>query len=658
MPWVRQPPATAGIALVPPDADTVRAVIGDLVARPHFYVGPNVALEWEGPVREEVPWEIFRGRLLDSAYTRLRHAFEAWHVFRVEDGRRSDEPLLSVKLDLPARRIHVVRAVCCHAWEGYDAGGDVYLSRETRRWVRELVGTLYLDQLAGADELRDELNCRLFQAVVGTSRLPLTSVEAPLPDFSLGRLGYAYQPATTSGAPMRSWEELIGRGLQAGLAWTEKAKLLETLLRSVDPWEVPGPTAAFACRWAELGHTREELAALLRTVFNDVALSPYTAFVDTALAFAEEAVGGGHLRRDDQVDFLGGLMRQVVRHLTAYDLHTFHHGGANYPDALLLDAALKEYLRLAERAPALFRADGEGRERLRRRALRQGWLLRRVYEGLPVPAAPVSPGENARVLPPPHVRVPEEEITEPARRRKRLFDGDSLEPHLGPQGGRILREALRDLLHPAEVQDLGTALFIDRPLGALKAPGEPDQTLLFSYVAFSRSVARTRLEYLARDLGLIPDGELATCRGGLDGLAVSGLALDAVGTGSRPDVVSLADARKASPDFLIERTTVGSVAEFLGQFDFEAVARHFGSEDLLNGGLRLAVRGPGGTRQRGTLMVYDQQLRPRLELEIDGTGGYESRAGVEFPAAGLRLVRQWLREAATVTPAVVIRPRR
>ena len=74
------------------------------------------------------------------------------------------------------------------------------------------------------------------------------------------------------------------------------------------------------------------------------------------------------------VDFLSLRLLQTVRHLAAYDLVTFHHRGANYPDALLLDAALKEYLRLLEQHPQIFTADDEV-ALIRRRALRVGWLI-------------------------------------------------------------------------------------------------------------------------------------------------------------------------------------------------------------------------------------------------------------------------------------------
>src|SRR5947208_176843 len=87
-----------------------------------------------------------------------------------------------------SRPPHITRAILCYAWEGYHAGDNVYLSRPTHKWVRELVGTISLDRFADADELRDELIGLLFQAVVGCSRLPLQSVEAPLPAYSLGWL--------------------------------------------------------------------------------------------------------------------------------------------------------------------------------------------------------------------------------------------------------------------------------------------------------------------------------------------------------------------------------------------------------------------------------------------------------------------------------------
>src|SRR5262249_25790696 len=157
---------------------------------------------------------------------------------------------------------------------------------------------------------------------------------------------------------------------------------------------------------------------------------------DKVLAVLRALDESSRLTAEHLTDFLGHLLRQLSRHLTAYDLVTFHHAGANYPDALVLDAILKDYLARIERQPDLFLsagadAEGEGLRKRLRRALRQAVLLRRRYEGHLVPDTPTSPGENMRILPPPHVRVPEEQIYYPHRRTRRLYDGDPRDRHLG-----------------------------------------------------------------------------------------------------------------------------------------------------------------------------------------------------------------------------------
>src|SRR5262249_13872935 len=152
--------------------------------------------------------------------------------------------------------------------------------------------------------------------------------------------------------------------------------LLETCLHAA---EVAPVAAHFASRWSALGRTVSDLVRLLQALFNEVSLSPWTDIAGRVLAFLRAWHGQGVLNEGEVIDFLSHLLRQTGRHLTAYDLVTFHHRGANYPDALLLDAALKAYLAWVNVCPAAFTtADGA---RLRRRALRQGWLLRRRYEG-------------------------------------------------------------------------------------------------------------------------------------------------------------------------------------------------------------------------------------------------------------------------------------
>ena len=269
---------------------------------------------------------------------------------------------------------------------------------------------------------------------------------------------------------------------------------------------------------------------------------------------------------------------------------------------------------------------------MRRRALRQAWLIRRRYEEWPVPDLPTSPGENNRVLPPSHPRVPEEQILQPSRRTRRLYAADPLPSHLGPRAAEALRQSAIDLQHPDELRELGAALFLDRPFGAGKAPGEPDGTLLLASEAYSRSIAEQRLEALAREPGLLTDAERDACLRRLrDGAETQGLSLDMVGGEARPGTVSLTDARRAAPDFVLLRTTPGSVRALLEQYDFTALAEKMELDWLLKGARVLLARdlaGPG-------VVVYDAELRPRLELIPQTADGYVSRAGQEYLREGL-----------------------
>src|SRR5262249_10233631 len=156
-----------------------------------------------------------------------------------------------------------------------------------------------------------------------------------------------------------------------------------------------------------------------------------------------------------------------------------------------------DYLWALQGAPDLFREAGDASRR-RRRAVRQACALRRHYEMHPVPDMPTSPGENSRVLPEPHRRVPEEQVLHPHRRRRRLHqnaplthffvDTDPRERIDAPLRLAILRQSLLDLRHPAERLELGIGLFIDRPFGYGKAVGEPDYTPLLAHEAFSASI--------------------------------------------------------------------------------------------------------------------------------------------------------------------------
>jgi hypothetical protein len=583
--------------------------LAELVLAPwHFLTTTELRLEAEHVNESRQRWEIYRGRLFDSAHTRQEKNLESWNLFLIEHGTRSTEPLLSIRVDWGERQLHVVRAIHCQVWEGYDSGGGVFLSRETTRWVRELTGTIQLDEMADSTELLDELVSQVFHAVVGASRLPLTSIETPLPDFSLGRLAYCF---VGSGLPDQ--REQVRR---EDLNRLERVKLLECLLHGTGFEEMPA--------LVECLHSVDVLS-LLKTLFNEVSLSPWTDLVDKTLALLNALERQKKITAADAIDFLGSQLIQVGRHLTAYDLVTFHHRGANYPDALLLDSFLKDCLRRIEQEPELFLGPGQG-ERWRRRALRQGWLLRCAHEGLPVPDAPTSPGENMRVLPSPHVRVPEEQILHPVKRRRLLHAGDPLS--LGPRAEQVLRQSVGDLEQGSELREMGLALFLDRPLGTGKAPGEPDQTVLLSHRAYSRSIAQRRLRFLAEKLHL--EGALSGWETALAALSVPGVALEDIGGEPRPGAVSAADARQVAGDFVFLQTVSATVEELFRQYDFSQLWERLFLHELKTGRGLLMV-----PRTNGRLTIHDSGMRPRVELSPDLSQGYVRRAGREMVRGGL-----------------------
>ncbi|MBI3406953.1 MAG: hypothetical protein HY040_01170 [Planctomycetes bacterium] len=526
--------------------DEIREAIADAIHPSNFYVGNGLELVWRPPTEATIPWEIFRGRVLDPAHTRQTRRFLEWNIYQKEGDGFSAEPILSVKWDRDGGEVHVVRAIFSYVWEGYDAGDNVIESRETTKWVRELVGTASVaDPALSVAKL-------LGSAVRGTSRLPLTSLEAPLPAFSLGQLDYLGLARANRSEPYRSWREILEAHA------TPAGRILETVLRAVARQEIG--------ELAERLSSAPPTAAEFVDMFLNVSLSPYTSFVANAIGLLRELTRRGSMSVDAHCGVLRKLLRLLNRHLTAYDLITFHHRGANYPDALLLDAALNAYLDLAERHSELFEeaAKENGADcRQRRTALRQACLLRRYYEGLLVPDAPTSPGENARVLPPPHVRVPEEQLSNVLKRTKRLYAGDPLPTKLGPAARRALRQSILDMLTSASWKEMGMAIFIDRPLGWDLPPGEPDQTPLFSHVAFSPAIARRRykeLMTLAAELKM--DIDPATRRS-LDqlfagDLCVPGLTIEEVADPPKP-CVSLADAKNVSADFVVLDPTKGFI---------------------------------------------------------------------------------------------------
>jgi hypothetical protein len=609
MPWFR-PPIVNTVA-PPVTPASIRTTIAATFASRHFTL-VDARLEAQCD-HVDLPWEIFQGRLLDPAQTRERRTFEAWDLYWFDNQGRQPAPTLSVLLDSNTMQLHVTRCLLCHAWEAYDAGDNVILSRETQKWSRELVGTIDIREFPTVPGLHDELICLIFQAVVGASRLPLTSVEAPLPAFTLGRLTYI--------ASEDEGDLFVVRALRTNLNSREIVKLLEVLIRMTPRGDLIAASNTLQLHWLSAGRTRSAFLALFRAVFEEVALSPYTDFVDKTLDLVAHVMDHA-----EEADFLGFLLRHLVRHLTAYDLVRFHHRGANYPDALLLDATLRRLLELAEQHAELFHGDDRPAQ-MRRRGLRQGWMMRHLCDGLPVPNAPTSPGENARVLPAPFDRVPEEQIVDPGQRTRRLYAGEPLT--LTNIGRQLLQQALDDLQQPGELLELGLALFLDRPLGDGKSRGEPDATPLLSHVAFSRSIVERRLRFLAeRAPGDFPvDGLVDRCRE----LQVSGIRLETERRPSRPGVVSLADSASVADDFVFLRTTRRAAAEFMAHFDWSALPRGTDLSFMTAGPVLILRKG------EGQLRVLDDELQPRLEIGVDTSTGYFRRGGVELPRAGLRV---------------------
>src|SRR5262249_40551355 len=189
----------------------------------HFYISPDRGLNWGFRPNERTHWELFRGRALDFTQTREQRSFKSWNVW---DGPTPGEPLVSVKFDVSAGQIHLTRSILCRAVEAYTGDNGTIMTREANRPVRELVGTIDLSRLASGSELHDELVSLIFAAVVGVSRLPLTSLEMPLPAFTLGQFAYCYQPDAQDIAST-SPSDWISRSLRCNLAKAEASRMLE-----------------------------------------------------------------------------------------------------------------------------------------------------------------------------------------------------------------------------------------------------------------------------------------------------------------------------------------------------------------------------------------------------------------------------------------------
>lgn len=575
--------------------DLERAVAAALTPD-HFYLDRALTLRIEQRTQESLPWEVFRGHLLDKSQTREERKFASWLVFLSPE---ATEPILAVLFDPEVHQVFVTRSILIYGHEAYDDHGIIQ-SREAEKWRRELVGTIELDRVSGATQLGELLEHYLFLAVIGISRLPITSLESPLPDFTFGRFGYFPR---TGDSPLR------------------ESKLLELSIRATSATDF---AAAFT--------RRRDLD--IRILFNHLALSPYTDFVPKLTRLIQERPA------EQAVTDLSYLLRHLVRHLTAFDLHVFHNRGANYPDALALDLWLHAFCELIETHPVL------AESMVVRRALRQAWLIRKQLEGLRVPEHPTSPGENLRVLPEPFGRLPEEQVLQADQRTLHLFANEPAEELLTPAIRRLLDHSLADLAHEAELRELGLAVFLDRPFGVFKQSGEVDRTPLFAYEAFSRTIAMSRLNAW-HNLGFLPKARHAELTEKLlHGLEMKGIPVMDLPGRERPGVVALEDAIRASPDFVILRATKRTSELFqrlcLDDPPLKALAL------CRSAGRLFPIRSPRArlfADAEAFLTVYDDQLQPVIEFGLGqrdrGVVRYREWNGIEEITEGLRLLRYW-----------------
>jgi hypothetical protein len=649
--------------------DSIRDAIADALHASRFFVRHGQLSVMHNPA-ESWAWELYLGQLLGESQTRCRRTFETWKLSCQRPGStqrqacdagqsgQSAIPLLSILLDPVGGTLFVVRFLRILAAEPYESQPNVIETRTAPRWQPELVGSVMPGSGGSAALTAAALRQLVFQALVGASRLPVTSLQSPLPAFSLGQI--AYRPA----GPIRSDQlgfndigELLRWAVSPELNLVQRAKALESALRATAAHDIP-PLADELLSLYTGQAAAADLPRLAAALFHHVALNPFTGFGEQFVALLGALAHDRRLGIAAVMRPVSLILRQLCRHLTAFDLETFHHRGADYPDALLLDGLLALYLQLAAAQPGVLLPSplddslAAGCKRRLRRALRQAWLIREHYRGLRVPDRPTSLGDNQRVLehlPP----VPQEQILDRTKRRKRLYGNEPLPRQLLAAVAPMLHQSLADLAHPDELRELGMALFLDRPLSLGKAPGEIDRTPLLAYEAYSRIIAQRRLQTLRRladevaellSRGQTGAGILepqARYFETLKQLAVPGVSVSHL-PGVRNQVVCLEDAALAAPDFVFVRTTTTSLHDLLRDYFWQPleVAAPQQARWLLEGTHVLLIRQPAPHAPSGQVLVaFDSQAKARLVLSpVEAPGSaiqYREHAGREHLAAGL-----------------------
>jgi hypothetical protein len=205
---------------------------------------------------------------------------------------------------------------------------------------------------------------------------------------------------------------------------------------------------------------------------------------------------------------------------------------------------------------------------------------------------------------------------------------------------KILADSIADLDIDAELRELGTATYLDRPLGAAKRPDEPDRTPLLSYESFSRRIAETRVNEL-QALGLIDDERRDVLIDRLRRMQIKGVAVSRVPGHGRSGVVALEDAKKAAMDFIFTRTTTSSLKELWRQYDLTPL-RRVGPDvatwlDEAKHVLLIRVMRLVDGRPQTVLAAHDVSMTLRAEFSL-GEARYLEHGGREFLEDGLKVL--------------------
>ena len=232
--------------------------------------------------------------------------------------------------------------------------------------------------------------------------------------------------------------------------------------------------------------------------------------------------------------------------------------------------------------------------------------------------------------PPPHRRIPEEQLLQRGRRTRLLF---AESPINWEAQHASLETCFTELATPEMLMELGTALYLDRPFGATKQPGSLDLTPLLSYELFSHSVARERLNRITKfDPKLGSKVEEALKK--LEELQVSGLPVPRP-VSSRMSL-RLQDCWRVADDFVILRPTASTIRQIRALFDWAVAPApicDWYERDLQP--IPIAGSRPGEPTR---IIFYDSSWNPRGECVVAADQGFQRQGAMELPVPGIELI--------------------